>query len=230
MAVTYQRPTIFAGSLAPLGAAALAALALVALTRTEWGPLLHHAHHAGATAPALSAAAWMVGWSLMAVAMMLPAATPLIVRTTGARGFLTLGVLGVWTAAGLAALVMALSSGWAGLSAGPLLLIAAGVYQLSPAKARALTRCRAHARRPAAAGADPTGDALRAGVHHGVLSLGCCGPLMVAASLASPGGVGGMLALGALLAAEQGAPGGSRLRIPLGLAVIAVGAGLIVTG
>lgn len=230
MAVTHQRSTISFGALVPFGAAVAAALALAALTRTEWGPLLHHANHPGAAAPALAAAAWMVGWSLMVVAMMLPAATPLIARATGARGFLTLGVLGVWAVTGLAALAAAISLGWADPSVGPSLLVAAGAYQLSPAKRRALSRCRAHGRGPVAAGADPTGDALRAGLHHGVLSLGCCGPLMVAASLASPGGAAGMLALGAFLAAEAGAPGGTRLRIPLGLVAIALGAGLILAG
>ena len=86
--------TVPANALAPLGLAALAALTLVALTQTQWSPLLHHAGHHAGPAPALTAFAWMIGWSLMAVALMLPAATPLIARTTRGRGLLAAGFLG----------------------------------------------------------------------------------------------------------------------------------------
>lgn len=105
----------------------------------------------------------------------------------------------------------------------PLLLVRAGAYQLSSSKRLALSRCRAHMRHPHETGTDPTGDALRSGVHHGVLSLRCCGPLMAATALAAVGGLGVMLALGVLVAAEEAAPAGGRLRIPLGLTVIAIG-------
>jgi predicted metal-binding membrane protein len=211
-------------ALVPLGLAALATIALVGLTQTEWGPLVHHAGHPTDPAPALTALVWMVGWSLMATALMLPAATPLIARTVQGRGFLATGFLGVWLAAGLAALMIALASRQPGGAAiASLLLLVAGAYQLSPAKRRALIQCRAHVRRVVTVGSDPTGEALRRGLHHGVLSLRCCGPLMAAAAVAPLGGVAGMLALGALAVAEEAAPGGARLRIPLGLAVIAIG-------
>lgn len=206
-----------------LGFAALAAVALAGLTHTEWGPLIHHAGHYDETAPALTVFAWMTGWSLMAMALMLPAATPLIARTAQGRGFLATGFLGVWIAAGLAVLAIALVSGQADEATIPaVLLILAGTYQLSPSKRRALSQCRAHLRQAHGIGTDPTGDAMRRGIHHGVLSLRCCGPLMAAAAVAPFGGLPGMLALGALAVAEEAAPGGTRLRIPLGLALIAI--------
>ena len=77
----------------PLGTAAAAGLALVALGQTAWAPLLHHGpaaggHHAAHVAPGVAAAAWLVGWGLMAAAMMLPGAVPLVRevrRPAGAR-------------------------------------------------------------------------------------------------------------------------------------------------
>jgi predicted metal-binding membrane protein len=223
---------------APVAAAVLAGAALWALTTSAWSPLLHHGGHAHAGRPAaLAVAAWMVGWALMAVAMMLPTAIPLITAAgRAARGtpiaFLTAGFLGVWTAFGVA-LLAGLGLLGAALRLSPLdprpevvavaALALAGIYQLSPRKARALDRCRSHAALPSGwgRGADPTGDALRTGVCHGVASLACCGPLMAAAALSGLGGAAGMLALGVVMALEERRRGGERLRRSLGLALLA---------
>lgn len=162
---------LVAGSVA---AALLAGAALWALASTAWSPLMHRGGHAHAPYPAvLVAAAWMVGWVLMAVAMMLPTAIPLIAAAgRAARGtpvaFLTAGFLGVWTAFGVA-LLAGLGLLGAVLRLAPLdprpemvavaALAVAGVYQLSPRKARALNRCRSHTALPAGwgQGGDPTG-------------------------------------------------------------------------
>jgi predicted metal-binding membrane protein len=222
----------------PAVAALLAAAALWALTLTAWSPLLHHGGHAHAEHPAaLAAAAWMVGWALMAVAMMLPTAIPLIAAAGRAsRGkpiaFLTGGFLGVWTAFGVA-LLACLGLLGAVLRSSPVdprpevvaaaALALAGIYQLSPRKARALDRCRSHVALPAGwgRGADPTGDALRTGVCHGVASLACCGPLMAGAAVSGLGGAAGMLALGVVMTVEDRERAGGRLRRTLGVALLA---------
>lgn len=170
----------------------------------------------GVAAPALAAAAaWLVGWGLMVVAMMLPGAVPFVRGVGGAvsgrspareRGFATAGFLGVWVVAGIAALgAVALG---AGIAAGPV-LVAAGLYQLSPAKRRALAHCRAHARLlpPGwAAGRDPSGDALRAGLAHGRASVACCGPLMAAVAVLAMDRPILMLAAGCAMTVEAGRP------------------------
>jgi predicted metal-binding membrane protein len=102
-------------------------------------------------------------------------------------------------------------------------LALAGAYQLSPRKARALDRCRSHTALPAGwgGGPDPTGDALRTGVCHGVASLACCGPLMAAAALSGLGGAAGMLVLGLVMTLEERERAGERLRRALGPALLA---------
>lgn len=236
-----MRPSADARGLAlPLGAAAGAGLALLALGHTAWAPLLHHGPagapgHPAHAAPGVAAAAWLVGWGLMAAAMMLPGAAPLVRDVAGGagtarrgRGFVVAGFLGVWAAFGCAVLAATLAV--RGVAPG-LVLVAAGAYQLTPAKRRALARCRDHARllpSPGAAGTDPTGDALRAGVGHGLASVACCGALMAAVALVGGGGPWAMLAAGLAMTVEVAAPRGPHITAPAGLALIA--AGLVLLG
>ena len=115
----------------------------------------------------------------MVVAMMLPGAVPLVREVGGTvrgRAFTVAGFLGIWGAFGLALLAaVALTEG---VAAGPI-LVAVGLYQLSPTKRRALENCRGHARLlpPGwASGRDPSGDAMRAGVAHGMSAWPAAGP------------------------------------------------------
>jgi predicted metal-binding membrane protein len=220
----------------PLAASAAAATALLAIGQTAWAPLVHHGPAASSghahAAPGIASAAWLVGWGLMVAAMMLPGAVPLVrevggaVRTRGGgreRAFAVAGFLGAWGAFGCAVLaVVALSPG---LEPG-LVLVAAGAYQLTPAKRRALARCRGHARLlpPGwATGPDPSGDALRAGASHGVASVACCGPLMAALALAGMGAPALMLVAGVAMTVEVAAPRGPRITAPVGVALLAAG-------
>jgi len=159
------------------------------------------ATHWGATAWTLVIAMW---WIMM-VAMIRPSAAPTILlyarvyrhtlahgqgqRRVAQIGMFAAGYLLAWLAfsvaaaslhwalqrAGLiSAMMMGTQSRW--LSA--TVLIAAGLYQLSPLKDICLTHCRAPAAflsrhwRPNAAGA------LRLGAMHGGYCVGCCGMLM----------------------------------------------------
>lgn len=143
-----------------------------------------------------------VMWSVMMVGMMLPSAAPAILlygamvrknREAGtalpALWIFVAGYLTVWTGfslaatllqAGLAAgglLTPAMSAASAWLSGG--LLIVAGLYQWSPAKAACLRKCRAPLQfflvrwRSGAAGA------VRMGAEHGLYCVGCCWALML---------------------------------------------------
>lgn len=227
------------GVAAPALAAAAAAAALLGIEGTAWAPLLHHGPlagggaHAGHAVPALASAAWLVGWGLMVVAMMLPGAVP-FVRGVGAavsgrspareRGFATAGFLGVWVAAGTAALGAAALGGT--IAAAPV-LVAAGLYQFSPAKRRALDHCRGHARLlpPGwAAGRDPSGDALRAGLAHGTASVACCGPLMMAVVVLAMDRPLLMLAAGCAMTVEAATSLGPRISRPAGVVLLLAGA------
>jgi predicted metal-binding membrane protein len=205
--------------------AGLAAAALWAAGLSAWAPLLHGGGHAHG-APVLAGAAWLAGWALMATAMMLPAAAPLIGAVERRRGLAVAGYLGVWSAAGLAALALSLLVPAAAL---PAALAAAGAYQFTPAKGRSLARCHGQRGLAGIATGDPSGDAVRAGVAHALATLRCCGPVMSLMVLGL-GGPAWMLLLGGVMAAEAATPWGGRLRAPLGVALLAAAAAALAAG
>jgi predicted metal-binding membrane protein len=102
-------------------------------------------------------------------------------------------------------------------------LIAAGLYQMSPWKSACLAHCRSPTEfltrhwRPGAAGA------LRLGALHGVYCVGCCSVLM---ALLFVGGVMNLVWIGvlaALVLAEKVLPGGHWLGRIVGMLFIAWG-------
>ncbi|SMY09528.1 DUF2182 domain-containing protein [Flavimaricola marinus] len=152
-------------------------------------------------------------WGLMAAAMMLPTFAPALatfldlghagatrIRDAAA---LTGGYLGVWLGAALAGAVAQQALGSLGLLSeggslrggfAAVLLLGAGLYQLSPAKAACLAKCRMPLTffmgrwRPGAA------HAARMGAELGVVCLGCCWALM---ALGFVGGTMNLLWMGA---------------------------------
>ena len=222
---------------APRGVAGIAATAVVAaaalagLGATAWAPVVHHGPAGGHAhaATGLAAVAWLVGWGLMVAATMLPATAPLA-RRSRRPAAVAAGFLAAWAALGVAVLAGVAAVDASGVPAAPAAgaaLLLAGAFQLSPAKARALARCRDHGRLPAGAGGDPAGDAVRAGLAQGRASVACCGPLMAAMALGAVGGALPMLLAGAAMTTEAAAPWGTRLTRPLG-AVLLVAAVLAV--
>jgi predicted metal-binding membrane protein len=191
-------------------------------------------------------------WWIMMVAMMLPSAAPMILlfaavnrkqRDKGSpytpTGIFALGYLSVWGFFSLLAMAAQwglerselLSSAMVGTSVvlGALLLIAAGVWQLTPLKYACLKHCRSpihflsHHWRKGRLGA------FRMGVEHGAFCLGCCWFLM---ALLFYGGVMNLywivgLALFVLL--EKVLPGGHRIGGVAGVGLVAWG-GLLLVG
>ena len=176
-------------------------------------------------------------WWLMMVAMMLPSAAPAILlyarvrRTRGGDAgiaqtsvFLA-GYLAVWGLFSIgAAVVQSALTGPSMALASPraqaAVLIAAGIYQLSPLKAACLGQCRSPAQfisrhwRPSSSGA------VRLGVLHGAYCVGCCWLLM---ALLFVGGVMNLLwvvALAVLVAIEKLVPGGVWLSRAAGVALL----------
>lgn len=196
-------------------------------------------------------------WWVMMIAMMLPAAAPVVLlhaatlRHAQARGqseaagvpsaMFVAGYLAVWLAFSAAAV----ASQWALERAGlvhqmlmwststtfsGLLLLAAGVYQLTPLKAACLEHCRSPAAwlsenwRPGPAGA------LRMGLRHGAWCLGCCWILM---ALLFAGGTMNLLwiaGLSLVVLLEKLAPHGHRIARGLGILMCAAGAWLLLAG
>jgi predicted metal-binding membrane protein len=192
---------------------------------------------------------WMLGWTLMVVAMMLPPALPLV----RAIDRLTAGLadrpaliawvvavfLTVWVAAGLALYsagtglhsALALLPAWAnraGLFAG-VAAIAAGLFQVTPLKMACMDACRS----PTSVimthwqAATPRRSAARIGMVYGAICVGCCWALMLLSVLVGALMLPIMVVTAALMMLERLLPS-VRPLIPLqaGLA-IAIGALLI---
>ena len=140
-------------------------------------------------------------WWVMMVAMMLPSAAPMILlfaavngkqRETGhlhvATSIFTVGYLAAWASFSLVAVMLQWGFERTGILSptlvatnevfGGVLLLAAGVYQLTPIKHACLRHCRSplaflstHWRAGAL-------GALRMGIVHGIFCVGCCWLLM----------------------------------------------------
>ncbi len=195
---------------------------------------------AGATGRLLELALFLFGWVVMMVAMMLPAALPLILlyRTMARRQIgalagdvgmfvLLAGYISVWALAGLLVYgynLLASALGPALAIAPGLLAIAGGVYQFTALKQGCHTRCSnplfflMHNWRPGMTGT------LRLGLLHGVDCLGCCIGLMLALIALGMMNVAWMLTAAVIIVVEKTLPGGHRIAQPLGVALILGGA------
>ncbi|MQM37417.1 hypothetical protein KBTX_01417 [wastewater metagenome] len=199
---------------------------------------------------------WSVGtflltfvmWSVMMVGMMLPSATPaILLYASMAREdrpvlpvtwvFAT-GYLAVWTAFSLAATILhgllealrlltpAMASASAVMSGG--LLIVAGVYQWLPVKDACLRNCRSPLQfflfhwRPGVAGA------FRMGAEHGVICLGCCWALMLLLFTAGVMNLLWVALIAAFVFIEKLARHGRLAGRLTGVALVVVGAGLMI--
>jgi predicted metal-binding membrane protein len=220
-------------SLGALIAAAWAALA--AWGASPYVGLLNHAGAADDGIPIPRSAAFLLGWTLMTVAMMLPSSLPLVnlfrrfvqhrADGAGLLGLLLAGYLSVWAYFGLlaygllhAAVEQLPAARAASAGIGGALLMAAGAYQFTPLKAMCLEKCRSpymflvrHWR-----GRRARLDALRLGIRHGLFCLGCCWTLMLLMFAVGGANLGWMLALGVLMASERTTPLGRHLTRPLG--------------
>jgi predicted metal-binding membrane protein len=186
---------------------------------------------------------FLVGWAVMMVAMMLPAALPLMLlyrattreRTGRPRAWpgmaaLLTGYVVLWTAAGLPVyayqwLIDHLGKGWV---IGPgLLLISGGVYQFTRLKRSCHTRCSnplfflMRHWRPGARGA------LLLGVVHAADCIGCCAGLMAALAALGAMNLVWMLTATVIIFFEKTLPGGHRVARPLGAALIAGGLAMV---
>jgi predicted metal-binding membrane protein len=200
----------------------------------------------------LFAGLFVLGWTLMTTAMMLPTSMPLVVLFYGMMrqrpdrvrllALLLAGYLGLWTLFGsvihvadffLHQLVERIpwldANHWL-ISAGTLVL--AGLYQFSPLKYKCLDACRSpmsfiaqHWR-----GHQAGRQALLLGVHHALFCIGCCWALMLLMFAVGVGSILWMLVLGGVMAVEKNMPWGRLLAAPLGIFLLAWGLALALTG
>lgn len=218
------------------------AAALLLVAAGGWALTVPRALDMGSTpgTMGLSLAAFLVMWSLMMAAMMLPAiasVTGLYVRTFTDRPWvrtaqLAGGYLLAWAAAGVPLFLLARvadhapdGSLWPRWLAAAIFATAGG-WQLSGAKDRCLRHCRSplglllHYGSYRGRGRD-----LRVGLHHAAWCLGCCWALMVLFVAFGVMNLGAMVGLAALVVAEKRWSAGERLSRVGGFALL----GLAVT-
>jgi predicted metal-binding membrane protein len=182
----------------------------------------------------MAAPLFLATWLAMMVAMMVPAAAPMIVafarsqacRRVQGQGYVptwlfVVPYIGLWTAFGVVSFGLAVGvdrvagdSMWArdNLSrVAGVLLVATGIYQLTPVKRVCLARCRTPLAFMLTYWRDGRWGAASMGLRHGLFCLGCCWALFL---LLVPLGVmnlAAMAAVAALVFAEKVLPGGGRV-------------------
>jgi len=187
-------------------------------------------------------AATVLMWVIMMIAMMTPAVIPMAMVYRGMHRGATVNLATLLFAGGYLAgwSVFAVAAGgvqWILHSAGMLggmslvasgqvaggLLIAAGVYQLTPLKESCLSHCRSPFGYLMGHWRDGLGGAFAMGFHHGLYCIGCCWVLMLLMFAGGTMSVLTMAALSVFILAERLLPAGPwAARIP--------GVALVVTG
>jgi predicted metal-binding membrane protein len=178
----------------------------------------------------------------MSAAMMLPSAAPTISLFALARGdrersatlptaVFVAGYLLAWTAVGLSAYGVARAFGGAspldgmwGRRLEAAAIATAGFYELTPLKSACLRHCRS-----------PLGflvrrrrtSALRLGIEHGAVCVGCCVGLMLVLVALGAMNLGWMALVAGLIIVQKVLPYGDRASVPLGIAFLVVAAGLL---
>lgn len=204
-----------------------------------------------------SAGHWLVMaamWWVMMIAMMTPSAASMVLlhgrvlrrarqrgRPAGAATHTALfvgGYLAAWLAFSLAATAAQWLLEQAGLvhqmlmwstseTLSGLLLIAAGLYQLTPLKSACLANCRAPADYLARAWRPGRTGAFMMGAHHGAYCLGCCWLLMALLFVGGAMNLIWIVGLAAVVLVEKLSPFGAAFARAMAAVMVAAGGWLL---
>lgn len=194
----------------------------------------------------MNAVLFLAVWIAMMVAMMFPSAAPMVLtfaavyRGRAQRGqafvptwIFVAGYLLVWVLFGVVAYLLALLvnelaarvpsvAAHANIIAGVLIVIA-GCYQLSPFKSACLKTCRTPTQFVLTAWRNGSGGALRMGLEHGVVCLGCCWLLFLVLFPLGIMNLAVMALLTAIIFAEKVLPAGRAISTLIAIALVAYG-------
>lgn len=184
-------------------------------------------------------------WAVMMAAMMLPSAVPMVLTydrmdgrsaegRIGSTSLFIAGYVLVWTAFAVGAtglqwvlhnltLVNGMGVATRGGLAG-LLLVGAGIFQLTPVKRRSLGACRTPMGFLTTSWRDGRGGALRMGLHHGTLCLRCCWALMILLFVLGVMNLVWVAALAIFVLTEKGLRQGEAISVIGGAVLIVWGA------
>jgi len=211
---------------------------LLMLAALAWALLIWQAstmsHQAMGLTMGMSAILFIAIWIVMMVAMMFPTAAPMILmfskiyqsRRQHERPFVPTWVfvsayLLIWSLCGVVAYPLAVgidklaaSSIWLMGNAarfGGVVLLVAGLYQLSPLKDICLSKCRTPVQFILSSWHDGYRGAFRMGLEHGAYCLGCCWLLFVILFPLGLMNLAVMALLTALIFAEKALPIGRQI-------------------
>ncbi len=223
---------------------------LLILAALAWALLIWQAstmsHQAMGLTMGMSAILFIAIWIVMMVAMMFPTAAPMILmfskiyqsRRQQERPFVPTWLfvsayLLVWSLCGEVAYPLTVGieqlagqSMWLMENAarlGGVVLLAAGLYQLSPLKDICLSKCRTPVQFILSSWHDGYGGAFRMGLEHGAYCLGCCWLLFVILFPLGLMNVAVMALLTALIYAEKALPIGRQISQLVGRGLIVYG-------
>lgn len=218
---------------------------------TGLGDRLHHDELATAGLPLVAALVlFLLAWQVHVAAMMLPSSLPLIAlfdrvsatqphRRAVRAAFLS-GYAVVWLAFGAAAflgdaVLHGVVDRWAWLAQRPWpisgnVLVLAGAFQFSSLKDRCLRECRHPAAFVTRHYRRSMRGAFALGNRHGLFCLGCCWALMIVLVAVGVTNLAWMAPLTLLMVLERTSRVGDRLVAPAGVALIALGSLVLVTG
>lgn len=193
---------------------------------------------------------FVVMWTVMMAAMMFPSVIPVVLAftvlarsrtscTTAAAAVFVAGYLVVWgllgvpvhaATAAIARLVDTSPTLTATATAtGGAVLIACGLYQLTPLKDACLRHCRMPHLFLGHHWRDGVGGAFALGAHHGLYCAGCCASIMVVLLLVGMMNLTWMVALSVLIYLEKVLPGGALIGRAAGIALCAAGIARMLT-
>lgn len=224
------------------------ALTLVGLAAAAWWltALMSADMGADSMMTPMALGPFLLAWTLMMAAMMLPAVTPVVrlyQRAASAgrvapSGYFVLAYLAVWALSGLPAyllwraLAMPLDDGesWALRLAGATLLFA-GAYQLTPLKRACLRHCRS----PMSyfmrlrGSLERPGGAFRAGLLHAAYCCGCCAALMVVLVAAAAMNLWWTVLIAVAVFVERNLRWGAEFSTGLGVVLVALGTTVVLS-
>jgi predicted metal-binding membrane protein len=252
-----MNPSRTGDPLAAPSRAILALLLVLAAAAWAWLLLAGHASGPGMDMAAmhtptmgLRAPLFLAIWAVMMVAMMFPTAAPMILafhqvqagRRRRGEAFVpsavfVAGYMLVWVLAGVGAYGAALLAERlavrfgltpaTGARIGGAVLIAAGLYQLTPLKDLCLSKCRTPFGFIMTSWREGRSGALRMGLLHGPYCLGCCWLLFAILFPLGLMNVAAMAALTVLIFAEKTLPWGRGAARAAAVLLVAYGVGVL---
>jgi predicted metal-binding membrane protein len=194
----------------------------------------------------MAAPLFLATWVAMMVAMMFPAAAPMILlfdrvergkreagRSYVPTAYFVGAYLAIWTVFGVLAFALAggierlamdadwMTEQWARI--GGVLLIAAGLYQLTPLKDVCLSKCRSPMSFLMTSWRDGKVGAVQMGLLHGGYCVGCCWLLFVILLPLGVMNVAAMIVIALLVFGEKTLPVGHRLARVAALVLVVYG-------